>query len=60
MLELWVAIAIVEKLLITGDVLHQKWTEFADCVGVPEDERLCLSEGWLTSFKERNNSKNYK
>jgi Tc5 transposase DNA-binding domain len=60
MLELWVMMAMAHNLLITGDVLCQKWTEFADHVGVLEDEQLRLSEGWLISFKERNNLKNYK
>jgi len=46
MLELWITMAMVHNLLITGDVLDQKWTEFADRVGVLEDEQLCLSEGW--------------
>ena len=53
MLELWVAKAMVEKVPVNGEILQQKWTCFADLIGVPEDEKLNLSEGWLTSFKKR-------
>lgn len=47
-------------ILLTGEVLQQKWTRFADMAGVPEDERLKLSNGWLTRFKERNNLRQLK
>jgi len=60
MLELWVSKAVAEKLLLTGEVIRQKWQKFADLVGVPEDERLSLSEGWLSRFKARNNLKEIK
>ncbi|EIN11808.1 DDE-domain-containing protein [Punctularia strigosozonata HHB-11173 SS5] len=46
--------------LLTGEVLRQKWTHFADMVGIPEDDRLTLSEGWLTAFKKRCGLKEYK
>ena len=42
-----------DGLLLTGEVLRQKWQVFADMVGVPEDERLTLSEGWLSWYKNR-------
>lgn len=60
MLELWVSKAMADNLLITGEVLRQKWTKFADLAGVPDDERLRLSEGWLTRFKSRNSLKQLK
>lgn len=60
MLELWVSKAMADKLLLTGEVLRQKWKTFADLRGVPDDERLNLSEGWLSSFKERNGLKGIK
>jgi hypothetical protein len=53
MLELWVTKAMAEKVLVNGEILWQKWIRFADLVGIPEDERLNLSEGWLTAFKKR-------
>ena len=53
MLELWVSKALAEKVLLTGEVIRQKWTKFADLASVLEDERLRLSEGWLTRFKTR-------
>ena len=60
MLDLWVSKAMADKLLLTGDVLRQKWKKFADLAGVPDDERLSLSEGWLSCFKARNGLKDMK
>ena len=60
MLELWVAKAMLEGVKVTGEVLRQKWIWFADLVGVPEDERLKLSEGWLTAFKKHCGLKEFK
>jgi hypothetical protein len=60
MLELWVSKAMAENLLITGEVLHQKWSKFADLAGVPKDEHLILSDGWLSRFKTRNGLKQFK
>ena len=59
-MDLWVSKAMDENLLLTGEVLRQKWTAFANLVGIPEDERLKLSDGWLTRFKERNGLKEMK
>ena len=53
MLELWVAKATAENVLLNGGVIRQKWTNFADLLGIPESERLHLSDGWLSKFKER-------
>jgi hypothetical protein len=53
MMELWVAKAMQARILLTGEVLRQKWKQFADLAGVLDDERLTLSEGWLTRLKER-------
>ena len=52
-MDLWVSKAMGDKLLLNGEVLRQKWKQFADMVRIPEDERLHLSEGWLTWYKER-------
>ena len=60
MLDLWISKAMADKILLTGEVLRQKWIRFADLVGVPEDERLNLSEGWLTRYKTRTGLKNLK
>ena len=60
MLELWVSKAMADKLLLTGKVLCQKWKVFANLAGVPDDERLNLSEGWLSSFKTSNGLKDMK
>jgi hypothetical protein len=60
MLELWVSKAMTNGILLTGEVLRQKWRTFADLAGVPDDERLTLSEGWLSRFKGRTNLKQLK
>jgi Tc5 transposase DNA-binding domain len=52
MLELWVAKAMSEGVKVMGEVLRQKWIWFADLVGVPENEQLKVSKGWLTAFKK--------
>ena len=51
MLELWVEQAMHDKIHISGEVLRQKWTEFAVLCGIPEEDRLALSEGWLGRLK---------
>jgi len=60
MMYLWVAKAMGDGILLTGEVLCQKWNTFADMAGIPEDERLKLSNGWLGRFKERNGLKQMK
>ena len=60
MMDLWVARAMHHGIDLNGEVLRQKWMRFADLVGVPDDERLHLSDGWLTKFKARHNLKNRK
>ncbi|KAF5380730.1 hypothetical protein D9757_007081 [Collybiopsis confluens] len=54
MLNLWVTKIMENGVSITGEVLRQKWQHFANLVGVPEDERLTLSEGWVEKYKKRN------
>jgi hypothetical protein len=60
MMDLWVSKAMNDGILLTGEVLRQKWGRFADLVGIPEDERLSLSNGWLGRYKERNGLKEMK
>lgn len=60
MMDLWVSKAMDDGIMLTGEVLRQKWNAFADMAGVPEDERLNLSNGWLGCFKERNGLKQMK
>lgn len=59
MMDLWVSEAMSNNILITGEILRQKWTRFADLVGIPEDNRLSLSDGWLARFKVRNGLKEF-
>jgi len=49
-----------DGILLTGEVLRQKWTSFADQLGVPKDDRLTLSNGWLDRYKARNHLKEFK
>lgn len=60
MLELWVARAMAHGVHVNGDILRQKWIQFADLACVPDDGRLTLSEGWLTAFKKRCGLKEFK
>jgi hypothetical protein len=60
MMDLWVSKAMSHGILLTGEVLRQKWNRFADLVGIPEDERLNLSNGWLSRYKGRNGLKELK
>ena len=38
MLDLWVSHAMANNVLLTSEVIRQKWKKFVDLVGVPEDE----------------------
>ena len=60
MMDLWVLKALGDGVLLTGEVLQQKWSKFADMVCIPDDERLHLRNGWLASFKNRHNLKEMK
>jgi hypothetical protein len=60
MMNLWVTKAMGDKLILTGDVLRQKWMRFANLACIPQDERLSLSNGWLARFKARNGLKQFK
>jgi hypothetical protein len=60
MMDLWVMKAMRDKIKLTGAVLRAKWLAFADIVGIPEDERLELSDGWLSRFKMRNGLREFK
>ena len=52
--------AMSNNILLTGEVLRQKWTRFANLVGIPEEDRLKLSDGWLARFKARHSLKEFK
>jgi hypothetical protein len=60
MLDLWIMKAMADKILLTEEVLCQKWRKFADLAGVPDDKQLSLSESWLTRLKMRTGLKNMK
>ncbi len=50
-LQLWVTKALEDNVNLNGEVIRQKWCSFAKLAGVPEEDWLMLSDGWLTSFK---------
>lgn len=60
MLDLWVSQAMRSGILLTGEVIRQKWTAFADLAGIPEEDRLKLSDSWLGKFKIRNGLREFK
>jgi len=45
--------AIHYSLPLSGKILKEKWRDFARLDGIPSDEWLKLSSGWLESFKNR-------
>ena len=55
MMDFWVLQAREAGIVLTGAVLRSKWTRFADLAGVPAEDRLTLSDGWLAKFKKRHN-----
>ena len=59
-MDLWVSDAMLDNILLIGEVLCQKWIRFADLAGVLKDDRLNLSDGWLARFKARNGLKEFK
>ena len=59
-MDLWVVAALSRGLLLTGEVLRQKWKFFATQAEIPSDEQLELSNGWLESFKKRHGLKEFK
>jgi len=60
MMYLWVSKTMGDGILLTGEILRQKWNQFADLVGIEEEDRLNLSNGWLQRFKARNGLKEVK
>jgi Tc5 transposase DNA-binding domain/Helix-turn-helix domain (DUF4817) len=60
MMDLWVSKAMGNEILLTGEVLHQKLNTFAKLVGIPKEDQLKLSNGWLGSFKNRHGLKEMK
>jgi hypothetical protein len=45
MMDLWVSKAMADGIQLMKEVLCQKWTKFANLVGIPQDNHLNLSEG---------------
>jgi hypothetical protein len=60
MLELWIAKAMRDRIHLSGEIIRQKWTHFADLTKIPVYERLALSDGWLAALKKRCALKEFK
>ena len=52
MMDLWVAKAMEDCILLTGEVLCQKWMWFSDLAGIPPEDYLALSDGWLACLND--------
>lgn len=51
MMYLWISKAMGDGIILTGEVIRQKWHAFANLAGIPNNDHLKLSNGWLESFK---------
>jgi hypothetical protein len=60
MMELWIAKAMRDRVHVSGEIIRQKWTHFADLVGVPLEDWLQLSDCWLTALKKCTGLKSFK
>ena len=60
MMDLWVSKMMSNGIPLTGEILHQQWTQFADLLGIPKDDHLNLSDSWLARFKGRHGLKQFK
>ena len=56
----WFLQAQAKNVRISGGVLRAKAEEFAIKLGIPEAERLALSNSWLDCFKQRHGIREYK
>ncbi|KAI7957779.1 hypothetical protein MJO29_001978 [Puccinia striiformis f. sp. tritici] len=56
----WMTQAIHCNMTITGDIIKARWRDFARLAGIPSEEWLKLSGGWLDSFKRRHQLKSYR
>ncbi|KAH9468531.1 hypothetical protein Pst134EA_033366 [Puccinia striiformis f. sp. tritici] len=56
----WMTQAIHCNMTITGDIIKAKWRDFARLAGIPSEDWLKLSGGWLESFKKRHQLKSYR
>ncbi|RPD58656.1 DDE-domain-containing protein [Lentinus tigrinus ALCF2SS1-6] len=59
-MDLWILQAREQGIILTGAVLRAKWKSFADRAGIPSNEQLSLSEGWLARLKNRHDLRDIK
>ncbi|KNE91615.1 hypothetical protein PSTG_14967 [Puccinia striiformis f. sp. tritici PST-78] len=48
------------NLTVTGEVIKEKWRDFARLAGIPSEDWRSLSSGWLDSYKMRHQIKSYR
>ncbi|KAJ3018432.1 hypothetical protein NUW54_g336 [Trametes sanguinea] len=60
MMDLWLVPALSSNIVLSGEVLRQKWKSFADRCGISPDQQLQLSNGWLDRFKKRHGLREFK
>ncbi|KAI7958282.1 hypothetical protein MJO29_006499 [Puccinia striiformis f. sp. tritici] len=56
----WMTQAVHYSLPITGEIIKEKWRDFARLDGIPSEEWLKLSSGWLESFKTRHQLRTFR
>ncbi|OSC98101.1 DDE-domain-containing protein [Trametes coccinea BRFM310] len=59
-MDLWLVTVLSSNILLSGEILCQKWKSFADRCGIPADKQLSLSNGWLEKFKVRHGLREFK
>ncbi|KAI9057990.1 DDE-domain-containing protein [Trametes sanguinea] len=59
-MDLWLVTVLSSNILLSGEILRQKWKSFADRCGIPADKQLSLSNGWLEKFKVRHGLREFK
>lgn len=59
-MDLWVEKAMHNGIIVTGEVLRAKWRRFEELAGIPQDDWLSLSGGWMDSLKAWNGLKQMK
>lgn len=60
MMDCWVLQERELGVLLSGEALRMKWTQFAELAGIPTKDHLSPSEGWLEKFEKCHNLQNIK
>jgi len=52
-LRFWCLQTLGKGVKLSGDLIRAKAVRFQDLLGLPDDEKLAFSDGWLDKFKQR-------